>query len=50
MISIVYIGFAKRRAGRVAAQPERGENNPGDAVQYQLLDQNENSNFSELIV
>jgi RHS repeat-associated protein len=36
----------KMRAGRVAAQPNLGENNPGDALQYQLLNRNQLDNFS----
>lgn len=40
----------RMRAGRAAAQPTWGENNPGNELQYQLLDQIESSNFSEQLI
>jgi RHS repeat-associated protein len=40
----------RMRAGRVAAQPNWGEDNPGEAVQYQLLDENAAENFSGQII
>ena len=40
----------RMRAGRVAAQPTWGTMNPGDAVQYELLDQIGSANFSEEVI
>jgi hypothetical protein len=40
----------RMRAGRVAAQPNWGNNNPGNAVQYQLLEDIADDNFSGQII